>query len=85
MSVGFAVRVLLDGTWGYASSPLATMDEVQKAVLRAIDVAKASQPLQLRKFVLENLNGISGPLGHADDGRSLSCSDGRKDQQATGN
>jgi len=24
ISAGFAVRVLLDGTWGYASSPLAT-------------------------------------------------------------
>lgn len=54
-SVGFSVRVLLDGTWGYAGSPLATEDEVKKAVSRAVDVAKASQPLQLRKFVLENV------------------------------
>ena len=28
ISAGFSVRVLLDGTWGYASSPLATEDEV---------------------------------------------------------
>ncbi len=55
MSAGFAVRVLLDGTWGYASSPLATDDEVRSAVARAIDVARASQPLQLRKFVLEEV------------------------------
>jgi TldD protein len=55
ISVGFAVRVLLDGTWGYASSPLATDDEVKKAAAKAIEVAKASQPLQSRKFVLENL------------------------------
>src|ERR1700761_4278914 len=55
MSVGFAVRVLLDGTWGYASSPLATEDEVKKAAAHAIEVARASQPLQLRKFVLEDL------------------------------
>jgi TldD protein len=55
MSAGFAVRVLLDGTWGYASSPLATDDEVRGAVARAIDVARASQPLQLRKFVLEDI------------------------------
>jgi TldD protein len=54
-SVGFAVRVLVDGTWGYASSPLATEDEVRKAAANAIEVAKASQPLQLRKFELENL------------------------------
>ena len=55
MSAGFAVRVLLDGTWGYASSPLATDDEVKKAAAHAIEVAKASQRLQLRKFVLENV------------------------------
>src|SRR6201996_4342075 len=55
VSVGFAVRVLLDGTWGYASSPLATEDEVRKATQRALEVAKASAPLQLRKFVLENI------------------------------
>jgi TldD protein len=55
VSAGFAVRVLLDGTWGYASSPLATEDEVRRAVLRAIEVARASQPLQLRKFVLEDV------------------------------
>ena len=36
-SVGFAVRVLFDGTWGYASSPLATEVEVKKATAHAID------------------------------------------------
>ena len=55
ISAGFCVRVLLDGTWGYASSPLATEDEVRKTTLRAIEVAKASAPLQLRKFVLEDM------------------------------
>ena len=55
VSAGFSVRVLVDGTWGYASSPLATEDEVRSTTLRAIDVAKASQPLQLRKFVLEDV------------------------------
>ena len=55
LSAGFSMRVLLNGTWGYASSPLATEDEVKKAAQRAIDVAKASQCLQLRKFVLEDV------------------------------
>jgi TldD protein len=55
LSVGFAMRVLLDGTWGYASSPLATEAEVKDATTRAVQVAKASQPLQLRKFVLEDV------------------------------
>ena len=55
VNAGFCVRVLLDGTWGYASSPLATETEVRNATQRALEVAKASQPLQLRKFVLEDV------------------------------
>ena len=55
LSAGFAVRVLLNGTWGYASSPLATEGEVKNAVARAIEVARASQPLQRRKFVVEDV------------------------------
>jgi TldD protein len=55
MSAGFAVRVLLNGTWGYASSPLATVDEVKMAVAKALDVARASQILQTRTFVLEDI------------------------------
>ena len=83
-SAGFAVRVLLDGTWGYASSPLATEDEVRAATARALDVARASQPLQTRNFVLEDIPVYQRPLGHADEGsirsssrptkRSRSCS-----------
>jgi TldD protein len=55
ISAGFSVRVLLDGTWGYASSPLATEDEIRRTTFRAVEMAKASQSLQLRKFVLENV------------------------------
>ena len=55
LSAGFSVRVLLNGTWGYAASPLATEAEVTQATTRALEVARASQPLQLRKFVLEDV------------------------------
>jgi TldD protein len=60
VSAGFAVRVLLDGTWGFASSPLATEAEVKKAVAAAVEVARASQPLQARKFVLEDIPAHQG-------------------------
>ncbi len=55
MSAGFAVRVLVNGAWGYASSPLATEDEVRQTVTRALEVAQAAQALQTRKFVLEEV------------------------------
>ena len=54
-SAGFNVRVLLDGTWGYAGSPLATDDEVRAAAGRALEMARASQRLQARPFVLEEI------------------------------
>ncbi len=46
-------------------------DEVRNVTARAIDVARASQPLQLRKFVLEDMPVYNDRLGHADEGRSL--------------
>jgi TldD protein len=54
-SAGFNVRVLLDGTWGYAGSPLATDDEVSAATVRALDSARASRRLQTRPFELEEI------------------------------
>jgi TldD protein len=54
-NAGFAVRVLLDGTWGYAGSAFAIEPEVKSAIGRAVDVARASRPLQARKFVLEDI------------------------------
>lgn len=54
-SAGFNVRVLLEGTWGYAGSPLATDDEVRQATMRALEVARASRRLQTRPFVLEDV------------------------------
>jgi len=54
-SAGFNVRVLLDGTWGYAGSPLATDDEVRAAAARALEMARASRRLQTRPFVLEDI------------------------------
>jgi TldD protein len=55
LSAGFSVRVLVDGTWGFASSPVATEEEVRQVVTRALEVAQASRGLQLRKFVLEEV------------------------------
>jgi TldD protein len=58
-SAGFNVRVLLNGTWGYAGSPLATDEEVRAAASRALDMARASNALQTRPFVLEDVPNYS--------------------------
>jgi TldD protein len=54
-SAGFNVRVLLNGTWGYAGSPLATDDEVRNAATRALDMARAAARVESRPFVLEDI------------------------------
>ena len=41
-TVGLAVRVLLDGTWGFASSSGLTADSARRAARDAIDVARVS-------------------------------------------
>lgn len=42
---GLAVRVLLDGTWGFASHPVVTADGAARAAGRAVAVARALRPL----------------------------------------
>lgn len=41
-TLGFGVRVLYNGGWGFASSNIMNMSEVEKVVNLAIDIAKSS-------------------------------------------
>src|SRR3954449_3682656 len=41
-AAGFGVRVIHSGTWGFASSPIVTEDEIRRITRIATDVAKAS-------------------------------------------
>ena len=52
-SAGFGVRVLLDGSWGFASSRIVTEAEVARTTAEAIENAKAARLLQTRPIELE--------------------------------
>jgi TldD protein len=43
---GFGVRVLVNGTWGFAASPRVEKDEVARVTREAVGVAKANAALQ---------------------------------------
>ncbi|MFA6316703.1 MAG: TldD/PmbA family protein [Elusimicrobiota bacterium] len=45
-SLGFGVRVLLDGAWGFASSNEVTGPEIERVSLLAIEIARASARLK---------------------------------------
>ncbi len=45
VSVGLAVRVVHDGTWGFASSADVTVAEAVRLAQEAVDVARTSRPL----------------------------------------
>ena len=45
VTVGLAVRVVHDGTWGFTSSPDVTVDEAVRLAREAVEVARASRPL----------------------------------------
>jgi TldD protein len=49
---GFGIRVLADGSWGFASSDNLTRNEVKKVVGQAIRMAKASSLFNARRTVL---------------------------------
>jgi TldD protein len=45
VTVGLAVRVVHDGTWGFAASPDVTVEEAVRLAREAVAVARASRPL----------------------------------------
>jgi len=51
-TAGFGVRVLVDGTWGFAASPTLTADEAGRVTASAVDIARANARLQRRKITL---------------------------------
>ncbi|MFN0279756.1 MAG: TldD/PmbA family protein [Pyrinomonadaceae bacterium] len=49
---GFGVRVLIKGTWGFAASPIVTLDEVKRVTTEAAAIAKANSAITGKKFEL---------------------------------
>ena len=49
---GFGVRVLINGTWGFAASPIVTVDEVRRITTEAAAIAKANSAITRRKIEL---------------------------------
>ena len=58
---GLGVRVLLDGTWGFASSSSVNAAQVERTTRYAVEIAKANRAIQKRKVELETL-----PAYHAE-------------------
>ena len=49
---GFGVRVIVDGTWGFASSSLVTKDEIARVTAQAAAIARANRALNAEPVVL---------------------------------
>lgn len=52
---GFGVRVLVDGTWGFACSNRVTPDQVESTTRLAIEIARANRALQKHRVEIEKL------------------------------
>jgi TldD protein len=51
-SGGFGVRVLVNGTWGFAASPTLTAGEARRIAEAAVDIAKANARFQRKRISL---------------------------------
>jgi TldD protein len=51
-SFGFGVRVIANGQWGFAASPLVTIEEIGRIAREAVLVAKANAALQIQPLQL---------------------------------
>ncbi|HLY18790.1 MAG TPA: DNA gyrase modulator, partial [Bryobacteraceae bacterium] len=51
-SFGFGVRVIADGAWGFAASPLVTKEEIARMIGEAVAVARANVALRTKPLEL---------------------------------
>ena len=51
-SFGFGVRVIVNGAWGFAASPLVTPEEIARMTGEAVIIAKANAAIQSKPVVL---------------------------------
>jgi TldD protein len=51
-SFGFGVRVIVDGAWGFAASPVVTPEEIARITTEAVTVARANASIKTRPVVL---------------------------------
>ena len=51
-SFGFGVRVIANGAWGFASSPIVTREEIARVTGEAVIIAKANATIQARPILL---------------------------------
>ncbi|MCG2726393.1 MAG: TldD/PmbA family protein [Elusimicrobia bacterium] len=52
ITLGFGIRILLNGSWGFASSNIMSIKEIERTTLLAINIAKASSLLKEKKVKL---------------------------------
>jgi TldD protein len=57
-SVGFGVRVLVNGTWGFAASPVLTADEARRIAEVAVDIGKANARVQRKRLTLAPVDAV---------------------------
>lgn len=51
-SFGYGVRVLVQGTWGFASSPFVTVEDARRVTRAAVEIARANGRLQRKPIAL---------------------------------
>lgn len=54
---GFGVRVIVDGTWGFAASSNVSQEEIVRVARGAVAMARANAPLQKEPVVLAPISG----------------------------
>ena len=53
---GFGVRVIVNGAWGFASSPIVTPEEIARVTGEAVIIAKANATTQPKPVQLAPVN-----------------------------
>ena len=62
---GFGVRVIVDGTWGFASSSVVTKDEIARVAAQAVAIARANRKVNAEPVQLAPVEPFNDVVEHA--------------------
>jgi hypothetical protein len=76
---GVGVRVLVNGTWGFAASSIVTADEIRRVTTVAVDIARANATFQRKRVKLAPVEPGGGELEERLREGSVRCAARRQD------
>src|SRR6476661_2494051 len=79
---GFGVRVIVDGTWGFASSSVVTKEEIARVAAQAAAIARANRQINDEPLKVNGASFVSASMQFVNEQKYFASTDGSHIEQS---